>query len=60
VVSFAPKGTPSGGGVLWLGVLSYSMDRVEALAGEAGVAVHLYEKAEIKAGRKIGHVNRVG
>lgn len=34
-------------------------DRWLALAGESGTAVHLYGKAEARAGRKMGHVNRV-
>ena len=35
------------------------MDRVPALAAQKNIAVHLYGKAETKAGRKMGHVNRV-
>jgi 5-(carboxyamino)imidazole ribonucleotide synthase len=34
------------------------MDRVPDLA-RTNVAVHLYGKAEVKAGRKMGHVNRI-
>lgn len=30
-----------------------------ALATEAGVSVHLYGKSEARAGRKMGHINRV-
>ena len=33
--------------------------RVPELAREAGVAIHLYGKAESRPGRKMGHVNRV-
>jgi 5-(carboxyamino)imidazole ribonucleotide synthase len=33
--------------------------RVPALATESGTALHLYGKADIKPGRKMGHVNRV-
>jgi 5-(carboxyamino)imidazole ribonucleotide synthase len=33
--------------------------RVPALAAEPGTALHLYGKAEARAGRKMGHVNRV-
>lgn len=33
--------------------------RAEALAREPGTALHLYGKREIKAGRKMGHLNRV-
>lgn len=35
------------------------VDRIPALAREAGVAIHLYGKTEARAGRKMGHVNRV-
>ncbi|RKF16063.1 5-(carboxyamino)imidazole ribonucleotide synthase [Roseovarius spongiae] len=35
------------------------MDRVPALAREGNAALHLYGKAEVKPGRKMGHVNRV-
>jgi 5-(carboxyamino)imidazole ribonucleotide synthase len=34
-------------------------DRAMTLAGERGVQVHLYGKAETRPGRKMGHVNRV-
>jgi 5-(carboxyamino)imidazole ribonucleotide synthase len=29
------------------------------LAREPGTALHLYGKADVRAGRKMGHVNRV-
>ena len=35
------------------------MDRVPALARDPATALHLYGKAEARAGRKMGHVNRV-
>lgn len=35
------------------------MDRVTAIAAEGGASLHLYGKAEVKPGRKMGHVNRV-
>ncbi len=35
------------------------MDRVNDLARETHTALHLYGKAQVKAGRKMGHVNRV-
>ena len=35
------------------------MDRVPALARERNVSIHLYGKAEVKAGRKMGHINRI-
>ena len=34
------------------------MDRVPAIASEPGAALHLYGKGEVRAGRKMGHVNR--
>jgi 5-(carboxyamino)imidazole ribonucleotide synthase len=34
------------------------MDRLPDLA-KTDVAIHLYGKADVKAGRKMGHVNRV-
>ncbi|MEL7253309.1 MAG: 5-(carboxyamino)imidazole ribonucleotide synthase [Pseudomonadota bacterium] len=35
------------------------MDRVPEIAREPGTSLHLYGKAEVKQGRKMGHVNRV-
>ena len=35
------------------------MDRVPQIAREPSAALHLYGKAEVKAGRKMGHVNRI-
>ncbi|KIN70793.1 Phosphoribosylaminoimidazole carboxylase, ATPase subunit [Sulfitobacter noctilucae] len=35
------------------------MDRVPTLAQERDTALHLYGKAEVKPGRKMGHVNRI-
>ncbi len=35
------------------------MTRVPDLAADPSVALHLYGKAEIKPGRKMGHVNRI-
>ncbi len=35
------------------------MDRLPALAKESNVQLHLYGKAEVKAGRKMGHINRI-
>ena len=35
------------------------MDRVGDIAKEGNAALHLYGKAEVKAGRKMGHVNRI-
>lgn len=35
------------------------MNRVPELARETATALHLYGKAEVKPGRKMGHVNRI-
>ncbi len=35
------------------------VDRVSSLARERNTQIHLYGKAEVKPGRKMGHVNRV-
>ncbi|EBA05569.1 5-(carboxyamino)imidazole ribonucleotide synthase [Sagittula stellata] len=35
------------------------MDRLPALMADPAVALHLYGKAEVKPGRKMGHVNRL-
>ncbi|MEM1073044.1 MAG: 5-(carboxyamino)imidazole ribonucleotide synthase [Pseudomonadota bacterium] len=35
------------------------MDRIAQIAAEPKAALHLYGKAEVKAGRKMGHVNRI-
>jgi len=35
------------------------MDRVPELSREPNCAIHLYGKAETKAGRKMGHINRI-
>lgn len=40
-------------------LIGYDMDRVPELVKDGSVAVHLYGKAETKAGRKMGHFNRV-
>lgn len=59
----AVAGWPLGDGsrhsnVVMENLIGDDMDRVPALAKE-GVAIHLYGKTETKAGRKMGHVNRV-
>lgn len=33
--------------------------RIPAIAAEAGAAIHLYGKAAVRPGRKMGHVNRI-
>jgi 5-(carboxyamino)imidazole ribonucleotide synthase len=40
-------------------LIGADMDRVPDLAREPATALHLYGKAEVKAGRKMGHVNRI-
>jgi 5-(carboxyamino)imidazole ribonucleotide synthase len=40
-------------------LIGNDMDRVPDLMKERDCAVHLYGKAEVKAGRKMGHVNRI-
>lgn len=60
----AVVGWPLGDGkrhsdVVMENLIGDDMDRVDALAREPNTALHLYGKTEIKAGRKMGHVNRV-
>ncbi|MEO0486976.1 MAG: 5-(carboxyamino)imidazole ribonucleotide synthase [Pseudomonadota bacterium] len=59
----AVAGWPPGDGqrhanVVMENLIGDDVDRVPELAG-AGVAIHLYGKSEARAGRKMGHVNRV-
>jgi len=56
-------GWPLGAGtrhsdVVMENLIGDDMDRVAALA-KTNAAIHLYGKAEVKAGRKMGHINRV-
>jgi 5-(carboxyamino)imidazole ribonucleotide synthase len=39
-------------------LIGHDLDRLPALARE-GASIHLYGKAEVRAGRKMGHVNRL-
>ena len=60
----AVAGWPLGDGqrhadVVMENLIGDDMDRVPELAREGGIAIHLYGKAEVKPGRKMGHVNRV-
>ena len=60
----AIAGWPLGDGrryadVVMENLIGDDMDKVPALAKEPNVAVHLYGKAEVKPGRKMGHVNRI-
>jgi 5-(carboxyamino)imidazole ribonucleotide synthase len=40
-------------------LIGRDMDRVPALASEPNTALHLYGKADVKDGRKMGHFNRI-
>ncbi len=60
----AVAGWPLGDGarhsdVVMENLIGDDMDRVPEIAREANAALHLYGKAEVKPGRKMGHVNRV-
>lgn len=60
----AITGWPLGDGtrhadVVMENLIGDDMDRVPALARARDTAIHLYGKAEIKPGRKMGHVNRI-
>ena len=60
----AVAGWPLGDGsrfadVVMENLIGDDMDRVPALARERNVSIHLYGKAEVKAGRKMGHINRI-
>lgn len=60
----AIAGWPLGNGqrhsnVVMENLIGDDMDRVPTLAAQAETALHLYGKADVKAGRKMGHVNRV-
>ncbi|WP_171118775.1 5-(carboxyamino)imidazole ribonucleotide synthase [Ruegeria sp. HKCCA5463] len=60
----AVAGWPLGDGqrhsdVVMENLIGGDMDRVPELARERDVALHLYGKAEVKAGRKMGHFNRI-
>lgn len=60
----AVAGWPLGDGarhsdVVMENLIGDDMDRIPALAREAGTALHLYGKAEARAGRKMAHINRV-
>jgi 5-(carboxyamino)imidazole ribonucleotide synthase len=40
-------------------LIGEDIDRVPVLARESNVRLHLYGKTETRAGRKMGHINRV-
>ncbi len=60
----AVAGWPLGDGqryadVVMENLIGDDMDRVPGLSRNANTAIHLYGKAEVKPGRKMGHVNRI-
>ncbi|WP_170365450.1 5-(carboxyamino)imidazole ribonucleotide synthase [Ruegeria arenilitoris] len=60
----ALAGWPLGDGqrhadVVMENLIGDDMDRVPELAQQRDVALHLYGKAEVKPGRKMGHFNRI-
>ncbi|WP_417599279.1 5-(carboxyamino)imidazole ribonucleotide synthase [Pararhodobacter oceanensis] len=60
----AVAGWPLGNGarhvdVVMENLIGADMERVPELAREADVQLHLYGKGEARAGRKMGHVNRI-
>ncbi len=60
----AVAGWPLGDGqrhsdVVMENLIGHDMGRVPELSRERDVALHLYGKAEVKAGRKMGHFNRI-
>ena len=60
----AIAGWPLGDGsrqldVVMENLIGDDMDRVPDLARDSSASLHLYGKAEVKPGRKMGHVNRV-
>lgn len=40
-------------------LIGADMDRVAQISGESGAQLHLYGKAQVRPGRKMGHVNRL-
>ena len=40
-------------------LIGADMDRVPALIAQRDAALHLYGKPEVRAGRKMGHVNHI-
>ncbi|SEP81531.1 5-(carboxyamino)imidazole ribonucleotide synthase [Thalassovita taeanensis] len=60
----AVAGWPLGDGkrhsdVVMENLIGDDMDRVPDLAQEPNTALHLYGKAKVKPGRKMGHINRI-
>ena len=42
-----------------LHLIGDDLDEVPAIRAETGALLHLYGKADVKAGRKMGHINRI-
>ncbi|WP_209425229.1 5-(carboxyamino)imidazole ribonucleotide synthase [Pararhodobacter sp. SW119] len=60
----AVAGLPLGNGarhadVVMENLIGNDVDRLPELLREGDIAIHLYGKAEVRAGRKMGHVNRI-
>ena len=60
----AVTGWPLGDGsryadVMMENLIGADMDRVPGIVAQASTSLHLYGKAEVKPGRKMGHVNRI-
>ena len=60
----AVAGWPLGDGtrhsdVVMENLIGHDMDRLPELMAEPNVSLHLYGKADVKTGRKMGHFNRV-
>lgn len=60
----AVAGWPLGDGarhsdVVMENLIGSDMTRVRQLAGQPGLALHLYGKEDVKKGRKMGHFNRI-
>jgi len=60
----AVAGWPLGDGqryadVVMTNLIGDDMDRLPELARARDTAIHLYGKAEVKAGRKMGHINQI-
>ncbi|MBK0328218.1 5-(carboxyamino)imidazole ribonucleotide synthase [Rhodobacteraceae bacterium F11138] len=60
----AVAGWPLGNGqrhsdVIMENLIGHDMDRLDHLSREPDTALHLYGKAQVKPGRKMGHVNRI-
>ena len=50
---------PGNEDVIMENLIGDEVEQVDTLAREPGTAVHLYGKADVRPGRKMGHINRV-